>query len=104
MISCQGNKITHLYVESDDGADYYYFTSRDFEFANDYFSFQTLNKNFTLETSYKSIIIPLDSFHLRPNKKYIITNSTVGDAAKIKVEITTDSLGNIVSTNKPSCN
>lgn len=101
VISCNKKVISKLHIIGKDNKDFYFFSKQPEAKGTNNFSLITLNHSYLLENMNSQISI--DSFKLRPETEYEITNSTFGDADHTQILIKTDKEGKVIYSNVTSC-
>lgn len=101
VITCSNIEFSKIQIISDDDSDVYIFTKLSKEKGTNDFNLVLLNKAYILENELGEL--STDSFKLRPNMVYIITNSSNGDAASDSIHIKTDDDGKVVEASNKSC-
>lgn len=101
VISCNKKVISKLHIISKDSKDFYFFSKQPEAEGTNNFSLIALNRSYLLENMNSQVSI--DSFKLRPETEYEITNSTFGDADHTQILIKTDKEGKVTYSNVTSC-
>jgi hypothetical protein len=97
--TCNGRPVKSLYFEGNNNL--YLFEKISGKEGSSIFCLNDLDRNYKL--AIMNIEMPLDSFRLKPNSEYKISNHTYGDAAFSEIKIKTNESGEIVTADVASC-
>lgn len=101
VVSCNKKVIENLHIISKDSKDFYFFSKLPKLKGTNSFNLVEINHSYSLENM--NCEISIDSFRLRPETEYEISNSTFGDAASSKILIKTDKNGKVAYSNIKTC-
>lgn len=99
--TCNKQKIDNIYIEREDGKEYFHITKNTRNGGSNTINVFKLSPSYSVSALFDTI--SNKDFKLSPNSKYFILNSTFGDATSRKSNIVTDDRGYVISTSHPDC-